>query len=127
VRKRLVLVALSIASVTACGPGGSGHGGPTPSPTPTLTPYQRAYPVICQGQQGPPPTDAPAEDTRPPAERLLWRQGFCEGQRAVDRWQGLAPTAVPLVQKGNNARLALLASPPDCLIVKGSPAAPFCP
>ncbi len=126
---RWALPALAVAvglAAAGCG-GGSNSAAPSTSATrQPLTPYQRAYPVICQGATTAPPTDAPTTSSTPQWQQVAWRQGFCLGDAGVRMWE-VTPTTQTVALAGNAARLALVTSPPDCLIVRGTPAEPFCP
>ncbi len=130
---RWALPALAIAvglAAAGCGSrsGTAAPAGPaTVSTTSALTPYQRAYPVICQGATTAPPTDAPGVSAQPLWYRLAWRQGFCTGEVAVRAWAGQPAAGRTAVYDGNAARLALTDSPPRCGTVAGTPAEPFCP
>ncbi len=128
---RWAMPVLAVAvGLAAAGCGGSNSAAPSASATrQALTPYQRAYPVICQSATTAPPTDAPGVSTQPLWYRLAWARGFCQGDEAVRIWnsQPLPVRGRDAVAAGNAARLALVTSPPDCLIVRGTPAEPFCP
>ncbi|WP_256789783.1 hypothetical protein [Frankia sp. AvcI1] len=129
---RWALPALAIAvGLAAAGCGGESSPATTAATSAALTPYQRAYPVICQGATTAPPTDAPTTTSTPQWQQVAWqqvawRQGFCLGDAGVRMWE-VTPTTRTVALAGNAARLALVTSPPDCLIVRGTPAAPFCP
>ncbi|MCM3886145.1 hypothetical protein [Frankia sp. R82] len=127
--RRNIILGIAIVSLTvaACGTRAPAAGpAPAAATSPGLTPYQRAYAVICDGHTEAPPTDAPTVNHEPLWAQASWRSGFCQGQHGVDIWS-LSSAAQDRARYGDRTRAALVSDPPDCYIAVGTPAAPYCP